>query len=163
MHTIVDPPPDAQGDVPLFEGYEPPAPPEPEPPLSADRRRTKRQADGIAAGIHPLTKGPLHELASRHRDANSPKSDPFTCGSCYFREVIRYHGRSFPKCGVPGPVSVYRKGQDGGWHWETVDGAPRATHSAASDVRAWWPACLDYVPGDRISNDAARHIPEASA
>jgi hypothetical protein len=150
-------------DVPLFEGYEPPLPPDPEPPLSADRRRTKRQADDIAAGRHPLTRGPLHELASRHRDASSPKSDPFTCGSCYFREVLDYHNHSYPKCMVPGPQRVYRKGSDGNWRWETVEGAPRATHSAASDVRAWWPACTDYVPGDRLSDDAARYIPEVGA
>lgn len=147
-------------DAPLFPGYEPPAAPEPEPELSAGQRLTLRQAANIAVGIHPLTKGRLHPLASRHRDATAPKADPFTCGSCYFRSVEKYHGRSYAKCILPGPVRVYRRGEDGGWHWETVMGAPRATHSAASDVRAWWPACTDYSPGDRISPDAARSIPE---
>lgn len=130
-------------DIPLFEGFEPPPAPEGDNDLSADRRRTKRQADLIAGGIHPLTKRPIHRLASRHRDARSPKSDPFTCGSCYFREVLGYHGRAFPKC--------------------TLDES-RVSHSAASDVRAWWPACTDYSPGDRLlSPDAARSIPEVDA
>lgn len=149
-------------DDPLFPGFEPP-PSEPQPELSAGRRLTLRQAEMVAAGIHPLTRGKLHPLASTHRDADSPKSDPFTCGSCWFREVIQYHNRSYAKCVLPGPVRVYRKGEDGKFHWETVEGAPRATHSAASDVRAWWPACPDYSPSDRISPDAARSIPGGDA
>jgi len=143
----------------LFEGYDP-AEPAPVEKVSADRRRTLRQAAYVAAGIHPLTKGRLHPLASRNRDADSPKSDPYTCGSCYFRIVDKYHDRSYPKCWLPGPVRAYRKGRDGEWRWETIEGAPRATHSAASDVRAWWPACEQYVPGDSsLSPDAARSIP----
>lgn len=27
-----------------------------------------------------------------------------------------------------------------------VDYGPRATHSEATDCRAWWPACTDYQP-----------------
>ncbi len=42
-----------------------------------------------------------------------------------------------------------------------VLGPPRVTHGAASDVRAWWPACADHTYGDGISDDAARHVPEA--
>lgn len=149
-------------DETLFPGFDPPAP-EPEVQLSPGQRLTKRQSDAIAVGRHPLTRGPLHPLASRHRDASSPKADPFTCGSCYFREALGYHTRSYPKCMVPGPVRAYRKQPGGDWRFETIEGAPRATHSAASDVRAWWPACTDYSPGDRISPDAARGIPEGDA
>jgi len=146
----------------LFPGYEPeerePRPSE-DMTLSAGRRLTLRQAEMVADGIHPLTRGPLHPLASRNRDASAPKGDPFTCGSCYFRKVAQYHDRAYPKCCLPGPVRVYRKGKDG-WRWETVGGAPRATHSATSDVRAWWPACPDYSPGDGgMSPDAARSLP----
>jgi len=66
---------------------------------------------------------------------------------------------AYPKCCLPGPVRVYRKSADG-WRWEVVEGAPRATHGAASDVRAWWPACPDYSPGDRgLSDDATRSLP----
>ncbi len=146
----------------LFDGYEPevrePRPSE-DMTLSAGRRLTLRQAEMVADGIHPLTRGQLHPLASQHRDASAPKDDPFTCGSCRFRAVERYHNYTYPKCLLPGPVRAYVKRGDG-WRWETVDGAPRATHSAASDVRAWWPACPDYSPGDsRLSPDAARSLP----
>lgn len=126
----------------LFPGYEPAIRvllPGEQPGLSADRRRTLRQAERIADGVHPLTGGPLHELASRHRDAEAPKDDPFTCGSCYFRESLRYHLKTYAKC-VQG------------------DGK-RVSHGASTDVRAWWPACPNYSPSDRLSGDAARYIP----
>lgn len=135
----------------LFPDYEPAQRalrPSEQPDLSADRRRTLRQAEHIADGIHPLTGGPLHELASRHRDAKAPKDDPFTCGSCYFRTSLRHHDDTYAKCVIgatndkPGPYM---------------------THSAGTDVRAWWPACRAYSPSDRLSSDAARYIPETSA
>lgn len=64
-----------------------------------------------------------------------------TCGNCRFRIVYGHHNRSYPKC-------TYG------------DGMPRASHSAASDVRAWWPACRDHEYGDtRLSPDAARCKP----
>ena len=136
-------------DVPLFAGYEPPEPESTEE-LSAGQRLTRRQAANVAAGIHPLTRGRLHELASRHRDAKSPKNDPFTCGSCWFREVLRYHGKSYAKCmqGVENPTD------------QTKGRAPYVTHSEATDVRAWWPACPNYSPSDSLSTDAARYVPE---
>ena len=127
------------GDAVLFPGYKPESGSE-EPEVSADRRRTLRQAGLIAIGRHPLTGGVLHELASRHRDATSPKSDPFTCGSCWFRKVVKYHGKPYPKC----------------YFGATTERAPRVSNSAATDVRAWWPACPEYSPSDRLSDDAAR-------
>lgn len=137
---------------PLFPGYEPPAPDTVED-LSAGQRLTQRQAAYVALGVHPLTRGPLHPLASRHRDAAAPKADPFTCGSCRFRQVVPYRGRTYPKClwyppaGVP-PETL------------PLDKFPRVAHSQTSDVRAWWPACPDYVPGDSgLSPDAARYVP----
>jgi len=144
----------------LFPGYEPeerePRPSE-DMTLSAGRRLTLRQAEMVADGIHPLTRGPLHPLASLNRDASAPKGDPFTCGSCYFRKVAQYHDRAYPKCCLPGPNT----GQVKTYGSVTVTvGYPRATHSAASDVRAWWPACPDYSPGDSgMSDDAARSLP----
>jgi hypothetical protein len=129
-----------QSDVPLFEGYEPVEPVEPVENLSAGQRLTLRQTQDISLGRHPLTGGVLHPQASRRRDSDSPKDDPFTCGSCYFREARRYHGKSYPKCIAYAPS--------------------RITHGPASDVRAWWPACTDYSPGSSISPDAARSIPE---
>ena len=138
-------------DVPLFPGFEPEVR-EPEPPMSADRRRTMRQAEDVAAGRHPLTRGPLHELASRHRDASAPKSDPFTCGSCWFRQQFQAGNSKFSKCtfGITNEMRY-------------VTDSPRISGSVATDVRAWWPACRDYSPSDRLSSDAARCVPEASA
>jgi hypothetical protein len=124
--------------------------------LSAGQRLTLRQAADVAAGRHPLTGGPLHPLASRHRDADAPKSDPFTCGSCYFRNSAAYHGKSYAKCWLPGP----RTGETYTVGTVTMTmGYPRVTHGPASDVRAWWPACPDHSPGDSMSPDAARYIP----
>lgn len=131
------PVPDDAVDEPLFAGYEPA--PEPEPQLSAGQRLTVRQAQNIAAGIHPLTRGRLHPLASRHRDASSPKADPFTCGSCWFREVKGGTAGRYVKC------------------W--AEDGKRVTGGPATDVRAWWPACPEYTPSDRVSPDAARSIP----
>lgn len=140
-------------DEALFPGYEPPTAP-PAEDLSAGQRITRRQAADVARGVHPLTGGPLHPLASRHRDADAPKADPFTCGSCRFRVVVDYHKRAYPKCVWYPPAGVPP---------ETLplDKFPRIAHSQQSDVRAWWPACTDYTPGDTgLSPDAARHIPE---
>lgn len=87
----------------LFPGYEPAEPPE---ALSADRRRTLRQRQDVANGVHPLMRTP---------------TDPeHTCGTCVHRIA-----RGFPKCAI-GPQS----------------------HSASTDVRAWWPACQEWEPAD---------------
>jgi hypothetical protein len=135
-------------DTPLFDGYEPAEPP---PPLSTDRRRTVRQAAHVAAGVHPLTGGPIHPLASRHRDASAPKDDPFTCGSCLWRQPVHRGNWRGSKC--------YEPGTQGADDYEQ-HGPPLATHSAATDVRAWWPACQRYSPGDPgLGPDAARSIP----
>ena len=138
----------------LFPGYEPERRelrPSEQPDLSADRRRTLRQAERIADGIHPLTRGPLHELASRHRHANAPKNDPFTCGSCWFRAQFSAGNSKFAKCTF-GMTNEHRY----------VTDAPRISASVTTDVRAWWPACRDYSPSDRISNDAARSVPDGA-
>ena len=102
--------------------------PEPAEKISADRRRTIRQAEALARGVHPLALAVgwrirLHPDAA---PANDPKSDGLRCGGCRFRQVIGYHSRSYPKC---------RHG----------DGV-RESHGAGTDVRAWWPACTDYEP-----------------
>ena len=64
-----------------------------------------------------------------------------TCGECRFRKVLSHHGGDFPKC--------------------TRDPA-RLTHSAATDCRAWWPACHQFEQGDpKVSPDAMRVKPTA--
>lgn len=127
---------------PLFEGYDPPPPPaSSDPGPSADRRRTLRQAETIAAGRHPLTKGPLHELADLDATSADGQSLPYRCGSCYFRQITDnpFVAGKYPKC--------FR-------HGAPISGG------AATDVRAWWPACEHYSAGDpRLSPDAARSVP----
>ncbi|WP_431728630.1 hypothetical protein [Verrucosispora sp. TAA-831] len=119
--------------------------PAPAEKLSADRRRTQRQAAILAAGQHPLGLAigrhlPLHPDAppADDRQATGPR-----CGSCWYREVLGHHNQSYGKC--------------------TADDGSRISHGAGTDVRRWWPACRDYSPGDtRLSPDAARFIPEVA-
>jgi len=135
-------------EVPLFPGYEPPPVEEREKGLSADRRRTMRQREAIRIGIHPLAGGRIHLLAPLDASPGDPKNLPYRCGSCAWRQVLPYHNKSYPKCMWPGTQGA----DDYEEH-----GPPRVSHSASSDVRAWWPACRDYTPGDRsVSSDAAR-------
>lgn len=77
----------------------------------------------------------IHPLTRRavHDD------DRRTCGNCRHR---RNNAWQYPKC------------------W-AHDGA-RATHSASSDVRAFWPGCHDHEWGaPALSPDAARWVPDA--
>lgn len=118
----------------LFDGFEA----EPVEKLSPDRRRTMRQRAQVKAGFHPLTGSKTHPEWG-------------TCGDCRWRVLAPHHNRTYPKCAHPLT--------DSGDVYEML-GPQRATHSAASDVRAWWPACDDFDRGDnKISRDAARWTP----
>jgi hypothetical protein len=76
--------------------------------------------------------------AGRHPlTGGKARPDLGTCGDCRFRVLYRHHGRTWPKCEV-GPQS----------------------HGGATDVRRWWPACERHEPGDQISDDAARWVPD---
>ena len=136
----------------LFD-FDPTPVPAPEPKLSADRRRTQLQTQRLAAGIHPLSGVagahlPLHPAAA---PADDPKAPGRRCGNCSWRQVLAYHARSYPKCMHPGGLSANA--------YERY-GPPRVSHSAASDVRAWWPACRDHDYGDpALGPDAARWVP----
>lgn len=120
-----------------------PEPAEPVEKLSADRRRSIRQSTALANRVHPLSLA-LGRTLRLHPDA-PPGDDREAagprCGSCWYREVLGYHNRSYAKC--------------------TADDGDRVSHGAGTDVRAWWPACRDYSPGDTaLSPDAARFVPE---
>lgn len=115
---------------PLFDGYEPPAPPPGvDPTLSAGQRLTQRQTADVRAGRHPLTGGRLHPDAARDASKDDARSLPFTCGTCVHREIHTHNNGRYPKCIHPQ--------------------AGRDSRSAASDVRAWWPACGQYQEADR--------------
>jgi hypothetical protein len=113
--------------LPLFD-IEPVEIVKPEP-MSADRRRTQRQAEAVARGSHPLAL--VFPLIRRHREtvgleysATDRKGRDLTCGSCCWREVDEYHGRVYAKCG---------KGV-----------GARISNGAATDLRSWWPGCTDW-------------------
>lgn len=131
----------------LFPDLVPVVVPEPESVegLSADRRRTLRQRADVERGRHPLTGGRL-------------TADPDArCGNCRFRELIHHHNRTYPKCWWTPPS------------WSADDYAhnrpPRHSNGAASDVRAWWPGCIDHEWGDpKVGPDAMRSpAPAASS
>lgn len=119
----------------LFGGFEAlPAHPDPKGRLSADRRRTLRQRRDVANGRHPLTGGKTYpELG--------------TCGDCRFRALVDHHSRTYPKC-------WWRPNRD---DREYDFPPPFHSNGAASDVRAWWPACEHHELGDpKVSPDAMR-------
>lgn len=102
--------------------------------LSADRRRTIRQAAMLAAGKHPLS-AILSRPLALHPDAapaDDREASGLRCGDCRYRRVIGHHNRSYPKCLIGMGPSYYS--------------APRFSNGAASDCRAWWPACRDWAP-----------------
>lgn len=114
----------------LFD-VEPTPPPPPAEKLSAERRRTIRQAEALARGRHPLGLAlgctiRLHDEAAPADDRTAPGR---RCGNCKFRELFGYHTRSYAKCAVG---------------YTERRGYPRITHGAGTDVRAWWPACRDH-------------------
>lgn len=128
-------------------------PAEPAPKLSADRRRTIRQAAALDAGRHPLQPIAgrtlkLHPDAAPHDDRTAPGR---RCGNCWYRTVISWRSRSYGKCMFGAEVATDQR---------PAGSTPRASHSAASDCRAWWPACTDHSYGDpATSDDAARWVP----
>jgi hypothetical protein len=100
-----------------------PEPREPEPRESEGRRRTKRQLAILKAGRHPLSLLSWAPALRLHPDAppaDDRKADGPRCGTCRFLEPWGAHG--FLKC---------LRGENEGF----------ATHSAATDIRRWWPAC----------------------
>lgn len=129
---------------------------EPVEELSADRKRTLRQLDTLAKGVHPLAAVAgrhlkLHSEAAPHDDRNAPGR---RCGSCWYFKLIYTNGnKRWPKClfGAENPTDT-----------NPYHGAPpRVSRSSASDVRRWWPGCTDHVYGDpAVSDDAARWVPE---
>lgn len=105
--------------------------PDPGEALSAGRRRTIRQVEQVRAGTHPLlaalgaTDARLHPRASREASRDDRRHLPFTCGTCRHLAAQRGTSGRYLKC-------AFGDGE-------------RATRGPGTDVRAWWPACLDYL------------------
>lgn len=88
----------------------------PEPPkMTRGEALRARQQARIDAGQHPLAYLVAGGLPLL------PEPGRMTCGMCAHR-VMRRLGGSYPKCDV----------------------GSRATGGESSDVRAWWPACVDF-------------------
>lgn len=104
---------------------EPSAPPE---RVSPDRRRTQRQAAALANGRHPISLIVLRRV-DLHPDA-APAGDRtaagLRCGGCVHLVAVGHRSRAYSKC-------------------ERAS----TSHSASSDIRAWWPACIHFEEGDR--------------
>lgn len=100
-----------------------------------DKGLTGRAMIRIALGKHPLenvaTGLRLHPDASR--DVDDRTTGP-RCSGCVFALAVEWHNRRYRKCGYGLPAGGY------------LDDAPRASHSEATDLRMWWPACETYEP-----------------
>lgn len=105
----------------LFDSFDPD-----DEDLSAGQRLTVRQQGDVRKGTHPLTHGPLHDQASRTAVREDGGRIELRCGTCVNRQTFRWHNKSYPKCIAHDRVFV--------------------KHSAATDVRGWWPACPAYLP-----------------
>lgn len=85
---------------------------------SADQARTRRRAEALAAGIHPVTRRPLLRLTAEPGDEAAQTA---TCGTCA-HHVVRRLGGTYHKCHL------------------------KETGGAATDLRVRWPACVLYEP-----------------
>jgi hypothetical protein len=123
----------------LFD-MDPVAAAEPESKLSDGRRRTLRQFAELLTGTHPVTHLPLHPDAppADDRKAAGPR-----CGGCAF--IVR-NERDYLKC---------IQGRTGEIGTPTFRGGPYETHGAASDLRAWFPACLRFEPREPAETTGA--------
>ncbi|MEV7805051.1 hypothetical protein AB0O28_19080 [Microbispora sp. NPDC088329] len=136
----------------LFD-IEAPPPAEPEPKESPDARRTRRQGELLARGSHPLglSLGWPLRLHKEAAPADDRQAGGRRYGNCRFRQVLAARVRGFPKCVHPGSQSAES--------YETL-GPLRVTHGAASDVRAWWPGCVDHEFGDPKVPGGMRWVPD---
>lgn len=102
---------------------------EPEPVLTRGERMQRLHAERVARGAHPLSMAhighiPLHPDAAPFGDR---EADGLRCGTCVFRRHMHGGSRSYPKCTRTPLLKA---------------------HSAASDCRAYWPACIHYQPAE---------------
>lgn len=106
--------------------------------LSAGRRLTIRQHADVERGRHPL--GDHGATLSRELTEQG-----HTCGDCLYRTGGSSH--QWPKCWWPKNPTA-----------KTTDPQPptqRYTNGSATDCRAWWPACTDWVATELSPVDPA--------
>jgi hypothetical protein len=117
----------------VFPKAQPAEKPEKPEKLSADRRRTKRQKDMLANGIHPVTRLKLTETAGA------------TCGNCALRMQFGHRSKTYAKCTLGAPEGQPHKG-------------PHVTNSAATDCRAWWGGCSEWQPKNANPHDLSTPV-----
>lgn len=95
---------------------------------------TAAPIDKIRAGVHPLDRlgvEPVHVLLAPEGTG--------TCGTCRLRDrPYNPRRRNHPKCSAGSRRVRTRRGCEEIW--------PRASLDASTNVRSWWPACIEYNP-----------------
>lgn len=125
------------------------APPE---SLTAGERMRRGQATKIRNGLHPLSgdgkgRAMIRLLPGALRDPDDRTSPGPRCGTCTYREPVHGGARSYPKCLIGTVVTRSPAGDPpGSGEGVRTTYGPRVTHGEQTDVRAWWPACVDYQP-----------------
>lgn len=103
-------------------GIDPLPPPAPAPPTGGGRRAGRRDRDGLSDGQRLTRRQHADIAAGKHPLTGEPaRPDLGTCGGCIHR-VLEWR---YPNCDHPETPS---------------------TRSAATDVRAFWPACHRFTP-----------------
>lgn len=100
------------------------------PTPTSDQLRIHRQQVALEHDQHPLSVA-LNRPIGLHADAapvDDRKAAGLRCGGCAYRQMQRRGAWDWPKCVLPG--------------------AARITRGPGTDVRAWWPACPDFL--DRV-------------
>lgn len=104
--------------------------------LSKGAQRTQRRYAAIDAGIHPLTRKPLHPDAPTDASPTDGYLRPYTCGACA-HIVKRPKGY---KCG-------YGDGK-------------RMSDGEATTIFLWLPACTEYEEAPVDSNGGRTPVPK---
>jgi hypothetical protein len=100
--------------------------------LRTEEGRAQLRQDARAEAARNL---PENCTPRPHPPTTAPHPDARSWPKCYIDEVN-------PTDAMPNPQSL------------------RITNGAATDVRAWWPACTQHTYGDTaVSPDAARYVP----
>jgi hypothetical protein len=97
--------------------------------------RTDRHRFLLSLGLHPLSLI-LRRSLRLHPEARSAGVDP-SCGTCVHLGKLDRVADGEPN---PSPLKC--------WKGAGALGTLRVSRGEATTVRRWWPACVDYEPGD---------------
>lgn len=125
------------------------------PKETAGEVRRRRQLRAISLGQHPLSVAlgmplGLHRAARRDDDQVTPGTP--RCGGCALRQTVAHHDYTYPKCRAD---SVPRSMTQPDGRTYTWNEYPRATNGPGTDVKRWWPACVDFQPIESATGPAS--------